>query len=278
MITATTIARSLLAIALLSGAIVGPAPAAPHNAPPPPAPPALETRINPKDGAVMVYVPAGTFLMGDNELNKRWSNCPEHKVYLDAFWIYKDDVTVAQYRKFCKATGRKMPDAPRWGWKVDHPMVEVIWDDAKAYCDWAVTALPTEAQWEKAARGTDGRKYPWGNDFDPGKLQRSKKHWPDTGSTAPVGSYPGGASPYGCLDMAGNAWQWCADWYGEDYYAHSPARNPAGPATGPYRVLRGGSWLNVYLVDIFRCACRYVITPLNRNPGTGFRCVARAGG
>ena len=271
MITPTNIARSLLAIAILSCAIAGPAPAAPHNAPARHAPTHVRTRINLKDGAEMVYVPAGEFTMGDNDLNKEAYHCPEHRIYLDAYWTYKSDVTVAQYRKFCKATGRKMPPAPRWGWKADHPVVNVTWYEAKAYCAWAGAALPTEAQWEKAARGTDGRRYPWGNDWDPGRLR-----W-GPGGTAPVGSDPGGASPYGCLDMAGNVWQWCADWYDDNYYAHSPVRNPAGPATGTDRVVRGGSWSGSDEY-VFRSAARDYWEPVDRDGYGGFRCVVRAGG
>ena len=195
------------------------------------------TRINPKDRAVMVYVPAGSFLMGDNDLAADKLAFPRHTVTLDAFWIYKNDVTVAQYRKFCQATGTEMPAAPDWGWKDDHPVVKVSWDDAKAYCDWAGASLPTQAQWEKAARGTDGRKYPWGDEWNPGKLQC----WQELLGTAAVGHYPAGASPYGCLDMAGNVWQWCADWYDDNYMKNGTATNPAGPETGNARVLRGGS-------------------------------------
>ena len=277
MITRTTTARSLLAIALLLCIMAGCKPAAPVNARiPAPATAPIKIRINPKDGAEMVYVPAGQFTMGDNDMNKSLHDCPQHKVYLDAFWIYKNLASVAQYRKFCKATGRKMPDPPDWGWKDDHPIVNVTKDDAKAYCDWAGASLPIEAQWEKAARGTDGRKYPWGNQWDPGKLQCSKKDLGDAGSTAPVGSYPGGASPYGCLDMAGNVWQWCADWYDESYYAKSPARNPTGPATGADRVMRGGSWI-IDFVRNFRCADRVRNLPDVRIGLIGFRCVVRAG-
>ena len=228
------------------------------------------TKINPKDGAVMVYVPAGQFLMGSKQGEGYQQEHPQHEVYLDGYWIYKNDVTVAQYRKFCTATRRNMPDRPVRGWKEDHPVVCVSWDDAKAYCDWVGTTLPTEAQWEKAARGTDGRNYPWGNDWD-----KTKGNSADSGlkATTPVGSYPGGASPYGCLDMAGNVWQWCADWYGP--YDAAATENPAGPATGGFRVLRGGSWVNPS--GSCRSAYRGDLNPVGRGYGIGFRCVGPAG-
>ncbi len=119
----------------------------------------------------MVRIPAGTFLMGSKAGEGSDDEHPQHTVDLTGYWIYRTDVTVAQYRKFCTATGREMPDAPDWGWQDDHPVVNVDWDDANAYADWAGAALPTEAQWEKAARGTDGRIYPWGNDWDATKCQ-----------------------------------------------------------------------------------------------------------
>ena len=251
-------------------------------------PAAGATRMNPKDGAEMVYVPAGEFLMGSTDaeidaafrdasahykiVEKEWytSQGPKRRVCLDGYWIYKNDVTVAQYRMFCQATGRQMPDAPGWGWKDDHPIVRVTWADARAYCDWAGAALPTEAQWEKAARGGDGRKYPWGNKWDPGKL------WCSVGeertSTAPVGTYPAGASPYGALDMAGNVCQWCADWYNKDYYRNGVTNNPNGPATGHFRVLRGGSW-NDDDGLLFRSAFRRHGGPSPWLDGDGFRAV-----
>lgn len=137
------------------------------------------TKINPKDRALMVWMPAGEFIMGatareNAALIKRYSvpekfkavfesQGPQHKVYLNGYWIYKYEVTVAQYREFCRATRRQMPDAPEWGWKDRNPMLNVTWNDADAYARWAACSLPTEAQWETAARGTDGRTYPWGN-------------------------------------------------------------------------------------------------------------------
>ena len=204
-------------------------------------PPMPTTKVNPKDGAEMVLIPAGEFLMGSKDGEGFADEHPQHTINLDAYYIYKNDVTVAQYRAFCTATKREMPKAPSWGWLDNHPMVNVTWDDANAYAKWAGAALPTEAQWEKAARGTDGRIFPWGNDWDATKCNNGVGG-KGPGKTSPVGSYPAGASPYGVMDMAGNVLQWCADWYEEDYYKKSPAKNPTGPDSGKYRVLRGGSW------------------------------------
>ena len=244
--------------------------------PAPPQPGAA--RVNPKDGAAMVWVPAGEYLMGstdaDNEADT--DEKPQHKVYLDGYWIYKTEVTVAQYRKFCQATGRQMPPEPEWKWQDTHPIVNVTWDDAAAYAQWAGAALPTEAQWEKAARGPDGRLYPWGNDWDGAKCVNSARG-NAPGGTKPVGGMPAGASPYGCLDMAGNVWEWCADWYDGSYYKNTPSGNPTGPATGTARVVRGGSWGNT-ISDFFRAAGRYRPTPEGRNDYLGFRCVVRSPG
>jgi len=243
-------------------------------------------KVNSKDGAQMVYVPAGAFTMGTGgseiaEAYKRFfTNAPKHTVTLSGYWIYKNDVTVGQYKAFCQATSRAMPDAPRWGWKDDHPMVNVTWDDASAYATWAGVALPTEAQWEKAARGTAGRAYPWGNEWYPSRCAHSNLHLGDLGSTQPVGSYPLGASPYGCLDMAGNVWQWCADWYDANYYNSAPPSNPTGPVSGQVRALRGGSWyINIPAVSrmpvLFRAAYRIWLNPTDRNDNIGFRCSSR---
>jgi formylglycine-generating enzyme required for sulfatase activity len=231
-----------------------------------------DTIRNPKDGATLVWVPAGAFTMGSDsgESDAR----PARKVTLSGYWIYKTEVTVAQYRKYCDATGADMPEDPGWGWKDAHPIVNVTWDDATAYSAWAGVSLPTEAQWEKAARGTDGREYPWGSGWSAAKCVN------DTGggasSTLPVGSKPAGASPYGCQDMAGNAWEWCADWYSDGYYASAPDRNPTGPAQGEYRVLRGGSWNNNN-ADNFRAHYRNRNDPDNRKNNQGFRCVSPEG-
>ncbi|MBM4422551.1 MAG: formylglycine-generating enzyme family protein, partial [Chloroflexi bacterium] len=241
------------------------------------------TRIAEKDGMVMVYVPAGTFEMGSNEGDS--DEQPVHAVTLDAFWIDQTEVTSAMFRIFVEATGYET-DAEKAGWSYvfnpssasweqtngadwahprgpssglsgleKHPVINVSWNDATAYCEWADRRLPTEAEWEKAARGDDGRKYPWGNGNVAGNLldfadSNLNVDWADKTVddgyqfTAPVGSYPDGASPYGALDIAGNVWEWVNDWYSENYYNTSPTENPPGPSSGDYRVLRGGSWYN----------------------------------
>ncbi|MEI6521253.1 MAG: SUMF1/EgtB/PvdO family nonheme iron enzyme [bacterium] len=239
-------------------------------------------KINPKDGAEMVLVPAGEFLMGSKDDDKEASDSekPQHKVYLDSYYIYKTEVTVAQFRKFCHATGRKsMPLKPKWGWIDNHPVVNISWYSAKAYADWAGVKLPTEAQWEKAARGTNGRIYPWGNDWDAAKCVNFTN---SKGSTKPVGSISTGASPYGCLDMTGNVWEWCNDWYSGDYYKNAPEKNPIGPETGESRVLRGRYWYSYdpyYDYDYYRAAYRDNNPPDNYSPGFsdgvyGFRCAS----
>jgi len=186
--------------------------------------------VNPADGATLLRIPAGEFRMGDDDQKDN----PRHGVYLDGFWIYKTPVTVAQFMRFCGATGHAAPDPPNWGWRDDHPVVNVSWADAVAYAAWAGAALPTEAQWEKAARGADGRFYPWGNGWDAARCAHSVGT-ARTG-TAPVGTFHAGASPYGVLDMSGNVWEWCADWYDAGTMRAAAGRNPAGPPAGERRV------------------------------------------
>jgi len=234
--------------------------------------------VNPKGRTAMVYVPAGEFLMGsnDSDADAELDGKPQHRVYLDAYWIDRCPVTVAQYRRFCRATRKTMPPKPFRRFQEDHPIENVTWNDAAAYARWAGKRLPTEAQWEKAARGTDGRISPWGNRTEPpgGSLYYSSE-----GETAPVGRSPALASPYGALDMMLNVYQWCADWYQADYYRHSPRRNPQGPSSGRERVVRGSNYPHGDVglqTSKFRCATRFGASPNERAIMRSFRCV-RAG-
>lgn len=207
------------------------------------------------DGAGYVYVPAGVFRMGLDAGG--FDEKPEHEVYLDAFWIMQTEVTNEQYEKCVIADVCSPPFHPEWGndefWAAYdlHPVTHIIWEQAATYAEWVGGRLPTEAEWEKAARGSDGRRYPWGNTSP--TAQRLNFNNDNVGGTQPVGSYPRGASPYGALDMAGNVWEWVADWYAEDYYATSPRENPTGPADGERRVLRGGA----YDSDLFYIGANY---------------------
>jgi formylglycine-generating enzyme required for sulfatase activity/predicted Ser/Thr protein kinase len=284
----------------------------PPSVPPTDTPPASAPSLD------MVHVPAGGFIMGssdadvDNALavcEEVYNTCqrgwfedgqPQHTVYLDAFYIDKTEVTTAQFVRFLNEQGNQEEGGVPWldiggedcpiiesggqyesksGYS-DHPVVEVSWYGARAYCQWAGKRLPTEAEWEKAARGTDGQGYPWGNAFDGSKLNFCDKNcspgWKDASvddgytGTAPVDIYPAGASPYGALDMAGNVWEWVADWYDRGYYTSSPESNPKGPASGSGRIVRGGSWRdNGALV---RADCRAWLGPDYTGPSGGFRC------
>ncbi|OPZ84146.1 MAG: Serine/threonine-protein kinase PknA [bacterium ADurb.Bin429] len=226
-------------------------------------------RINATDHAAMVWVPAGKFTMGSAGTDSAApaDGKPPHDVFISGYWIYKCEVTVAQYRMFCRATGRAMPPAPGWGWRDTHPIVNVSWHDAHAYADWAGTQLPTEAQWEKAARGTDERIYPWGNYWKKGVCNQKEMGLEQTVS---VGRYPTGMSPYNVYDMAGNVWEWCADWEGP--YSSLPESNPTGPQTGDRRILRGGAWESNG-ISACRSTARFSGKPDMLNTGVGFRCV-----
>ena len=207
---------------------------------------------SPVDGMVMMYVPAGKFTMGWN--GGKPDEQPEHKVYLDAFWIDQTEVTVGQYHLcvdagFC-AHPKQAVHHVRDGSEMrrsyydnedyyDYPVIFVNWSQAKTYCEWAGRRLPTEAEWEKAARGTDGRLYPWGDEEPNSNLLNYDGI---VGDTTRVGSYPAGVSPYGALDMAGNVWEWVQDWDDEDYYKESPKSNPQGPDSGLVFIERGGSF------------------------------------
>ena len=193
------------------------------------------------DGGKMVWVPAGEFMMGSND--GREDERPVHSVRLTrGFWLGKCEVTVQQWLHYCKVA--KVVLGTEIITPLDHPMSGVSWHDVTAYCRFYGMALPTEAQWEWAARGPEERKYPWGNQWNARLCNNRDNPYVDgdmgMAFTAPVGHYPGGASWCGALDMAGNLAEWVADWYSKTYYAISPGVDPQGPATGTEKVWRGG--------------------------------------
>ena len=229
----------------------------------------------------MVFVPAGEFLMGSErgDADER----PIHTVYLDAFYIDMYEVTNASYRlcaeagacsppaNFGSSTRESYYDSPAFD---DFPVIYVSWEMARTYCVWRGGSLPSEAQWEKAARGTDGRTYPWGEGIDCQRANYYRKQGTDfiacVGDTSRVGSYESGQSPYGTYDMTGNVWEWVAVWYGSSYYSESPSSNPPGPESGNARVVRGGAW---HFSDFsVRASRRYWFDPSNALENVGFRC------
>jgi formylglycine-generating enzyme required for sulfatase activity len=221
----------------------------------------------------MVLVPAGEFSMGSPEGDP--DEKPAHKVQISAFFMDKYEVTVKQYAAFLQESGGDRPAE----WKTmnktanqNRPVMGVDWAEAARYCKWAGKRLPTEAEWEKAARGTDGRLYPWGNDPPtPLHANYGKKEWNNHEALVPVGTLEAGKSPYGIYDMAGNVWEWVSDWYDNDYYKNSPLDSPAGPPTGGFKVIRGGSW-NTSARNL-RAADRYFDPPSFRSQYVpGFRC------
>jgi len=253
--------------------------------------------ISPIDGMVQVFVPAGEFLMGstNSDPDAGSDEQPQHTIYLDAYWIDRTEVSVGQYR-WCAADGPCRPPRDRASLtRTDYyddpvydtyPVIWVDWSDATDYCSWAGRRLPTEAEWEKAARGPDGRLYPWGNNPPSGPLanlcdRNCRYEWRDDGiddgfgDTAPVGSYPAGGSPYGALGMAGNVWEWVADFYDPNYYSASPDRNPTGPSSGSTHNMRSGSFQNV--AAFLRSAVRNRDTLIPENLyHVGFRCAQSA--
>jgi eukaryotic-like serine/threonine-protein kinase len=273
---------------------------------PTPTPTPNPTQRSPIDGMLLVYVPEGDFRMGSTAEQAAsfvaqcvagglsQSNCdtwgkneqPQHTVWLDAFWIDRTEVTNGQFAQ-CEAAGNCKHDRfltqseTRGSYYgnaqyANFPVVSVDWKTAKTYCEWAGRRLPTEAEWEKAARGTDGRAYPWGEMIDCSKANYAGKEAGKgcVGDTTEAGSYPSGASPYGALDMAGNVNEWVADWFGESYYSSSPARNPPGPKSDeisrPAFGIRGGSY-NFLDVGV-RSALRNGLDYLFMSPIVGFRC------
>ena len=256
------------------------------------------TRVAEKDGMTQAYVPAGPFLLGSDDAIARPDEKPRHITNLDDYWIDLTDVTNAMFQKFTAATayeteaakdgvgfayvGGKWVDVQGADWLhpqgpssdianlSNHPVVQVTWTDALRYCQWAGRHLPTEAQWEKAARGRDGRPYPWGSGAPSVRMLNFNQ---ENHGTTQVGMYIKGASPYGALDMAGNVWNWTLDWYDEQYYSGSPpVKNPLGPLNGQMRVLRGGSWFDGE--ERVRTTARYPLDPHSRGSNVGFRCAS----
>jgi formylglycine-generating enzyme required for sulfatase activity len=240
------------------------------------------------DGAPMVVVPAGSFPMGvpPGDRDGGRDEYPRHLVWVDTFFIDKFEVTNGRYLEFVKATGHRVPQNPknptRNLWQgdtitdslADRPVVNVDWFDAEAYCRWAGKRLPTEAEWEKAAKGTSDRRFPWGNVEPTAKHLNFNQPWIGERTLMPVGSYEAGKSPFGAYDMAGNVWEWVNDWYDARYYEKSPEKNPKGPDTGTKKVIRGAGWQNE--TPTVRIFTRVDSDPTVRNESTGFRCAADA--
>jgi len=245
----------------------------------------------------MVLVPAGEFIMGSDKKVDRVayrSEFPQRRVYLDAFEISKYEVTNLQYLKFILATGRN----PQIDWRYDggnfqdtmthHPIMHVSWYDADAYCKWAGQRLPSEAEWEKAARGEDGRINPWGKE----SAGLTRANFGRTGISGPVrdrperlllypplisvDKYDNAVSPYGTYQMMGNVSEWVADWYDQDYYKTAPDRNPKGPEKGTQKAFRGGGWMDS--TTTMRAAMRNGTDPNTKINWMGFRCARDAQG
>jgi formylglycine-generating enzyme required for sulfatase activity len=249
----------LLGVVQLLAAAVGPALGQPQ-------------KLTSQDGTPMVLVPAGEFTMGSDEGDD--DEKPIHRVYLDAFYMDTYEVTVEQYGQFLE--GARLETPPDWHTMNQpphqkRPVVNIDWTEASTYCGWAGKRLPTEAEWGKAARGIDGRMYPWGNGLpNPRLANYGKMEWDNHTALEPVGSLEGGKSPYGNYDMAGNVWEWTADWYGKRYYQSSPARNPKGPESGEEKVVRGGDWF--LTPGRLRVTNRDGLPVTGRNLRGGFRC------
>lgn len=236
---------------------------------------------------LIVFIPEGPFTMGLDDGEKDES--PAHVVHLDGFYLDKHEVTNSQYLAFINSRPPKpgglqdslllaVDDSDlqiKWtGERYElksaavgkRPIVEVTWEGARAYCEWSGGRLPSEAEWEKGARGTDGRSYPWG-----GGISRERANYKGLFSQpVEVGHYADGVSPYGALDLAGNVWEWVADWYDSSYYSRSPERDPSGPASGTFRTIKGGAWGTEG--RFLRSSYRYGIAPHWSDDSIGFRC------
>jgi formylglycine-generating enzyme required for sulfatase activity len=217
----------------------------------------------------MVVVPGGTFMMGDDGGDR--DEKPAHIITVKTFSIAKTETTVAQWREFSAATGRRMPEVPWFGQQEDHPIVNVSWDNAVAYCQWLSEKtgnhyrLPTEAEWEFAARGgLKSKNYSYS-----GANLADSVGWISSKSKGPMGVAQKPANELGLYDMTGNVWEWCSDWYDAGYYSVSPKDNPIGPSKGQYYTLRGGGWDNGPRKITFRNP----LSPSSRNHNKGFRVV-----
>jgi formylglycine-generating enzyme required for sulfatase activity len=250
----------------------------------------------------MIFISKGDFWMGSTTKKGQLDEYPQHKVYLSDYYIDKYEVKNSDYCIFLNEKNTHRGSQGEWWIVIDdqnclielkeglykpktgsdnYPVISVTWEGASAYATWMGKRLPTEAEWEKGAKGTRGNLYPWGMEWFadmcnnqsmniPGLLSEMINFYQGRG-ILPCGSFPGGASDYGIMDMAGNVREWCYDWYNEDYYKSSPYKNPKGPKTGTYKTLRGGSWEN-YDPQDFRCADRFICDK-DRAYAIGFRCV-----
>ena len=235
----------------------------------------IKSRVAQPDGMVQVYVPAGKFMIGSDDPDDKKSN-PVHVVYLDAYWVDQTEVSRGMYNVCVRASGcppiRKQHDPsiddPAYSM---YPVIYIKWEYAQMYCHWAGRRLPTEAEWEKAARGTDGRLFPWGDSPPTIALANFNNN---IGGLMPVDRYPLGASPYGALNMAGNVREWVSDWYEPFYYRRSSGINPPGPETGTTKSLRGGSFLDDERQ--LRAFNRFNHDPGSPGNNRGFRCVESA--
>ena len=264
-------------------------------------------KISGFDGATLVHVPSGWFVMGSKSGDK--DERPPRKVFVPGFWIDQTEATAERFARFVAQTGYKTtaekrkwswtwdaslrkgkggwrktkgaswrrPEGPKSSWKSvpKQPVSHASWPDAEAYCQWAGRRLPTEAEWERAARGGDGRRYPWGKERDVmrANLKGGKDGFP---VVAPVGRFPKGASPFGALDMSGNVWEWVADRYQSRAYKKMAERDPHGPSKGKTRVVRGASWGSP--IAWATAHNRYHRPPDYRNNKIGFRCATGEGG
>lgn len=236
-------------------------------------------QINTKDNAEMVLVPSGEFTMGSDQKSDPYfwgAEGPEHTVFLDSYYIYRTEVTNAMYQECVNAKACPKPAQVFSATHADYfvnpqyskyPVIYVSWTGALSYCQWAIAKLPTEAQWEKAARGTDGRLFPWGNDTPTSSLLSFNSR-----DTAEIGSFPQGVSPYGALDMAGNVLEWVNDRFQSGYYSVSPLENPIGPAGTDRRVIRGGAWHHSD-ISALRTVARASLKESYTGNDIGFRCV-----